>query len=235
MTKEEQIEARAREYARAHKNSIAKRLTNSDYYPPEECPVSVFMAGSPGAGKTEASIELLEGIDGEPIIRIDPDELRYEFPDYSGGNAWLFQGPVSTLVNRILDKVHKQKQSFLLDGTLSSLEVAQKNIKRSLDKGRMIQILYVYQRPELAWSFVADREAEEGRRIYMDSFIEQYFAARRVVNRLKEEFGKDIRVDVLMKNDDNTSRWYKAGVDRIDNHIDEPYSLSALKNLLNRR
>ncbi|WP_349306189.1 zeta toxin family protein [Pseudomonas sp. PCH44] len=58
-------------------------------------PVSVFMSGSAGAGKTEASIELLNLFSDQPILRIDPDELRNEFADYQGGNAYLFQGAVS--------------------------------------------------------------------------------------------------------------------------------------------
>jgi hypothetical protein len=61
---ETRIEREAIEYARAHKKDIAKRLTDPAIYIPEKNPVSVFMAGSPGAGKTEASIELLKETDG---------------------------------------------------------------------------------------------------------------------------------------------------------------------------
>ena len=52
------IEEEALDFARKNKKSIAQRLTDPSRYPPEEEPVSVFMAGSPGAGKTETSIEL---------------------------------------------------------------------------------------------------------------------------------------------------------------------------------
>ena len=114
---EARIEQEALDYARAQKKAIARRLTDPEIYLPEENPVSVFMAGSPGAGKTEASIELLDKI-GAPVIRIDPDELRHEFPGYSGDKAWLFQKAVSVLVDRIHDAALEQRQSFLLDGTL---------------------------------------------------------------------------------------------------------------------
>ncbi|MEK7516910.1 MAG: zeta toxin family protein [Patescibacteria group bacterium] len=43
-----------------------------------------------------------------------------------------------------------QQQSFLLDGTLSSYNVAEKNILRSLKRSRTVQILYVYPEPEQA-------------------------------------------------------------------------------------
>lgn len=233
MTEQEKrLQERAVRFARKNKKPIALRLTDLEIYPAEESPVSVFMAGSPGAGKTEASIELLDMFPDVSIIRIDPDEIRSEFTDYVGGNAWLFQGAVSILVGRVLDRVHKYKQSFLLDGTLSHYGVARRNIERSLSKDRAVQVLYVYQQPMLAWKFVRDREAKEGRRIKRADFIGQYFSAREVVNRLKLEFGKDLRVDLLMKNNDNTSRWYKANVGRIDDHIKERFTAGELEQQL---
>ena len=194
--------------------------------------MSVFMAGSPGAGKTEASLELLKKLGGEAVIRIDPDELREEFPEYSGGNAWLFQKAVSVLVDRIHDLALEQKQSFLLDGTLSRYDVARKNVERSLKKKRTVQILYVYQVPLLAWEFVRARESAEGRRIEPVSFVEQYFAARQVVNQLKLDFGKQVSVDLLLKNNDNSQRMYRAGVDQIDHHIPERYTRADVEKIL---
>ena len=233
-TQDKAIQAEALKFAREHKKSIAKRLTDPARFLPEDEPVSVFMAGSPGAGKTEASIELLTMVeaDSSEILRIDPDELRNDFPGYTGGNSWLFQAAVSVLVEKIHDLALKQKQSFLLDGTLSHYKKAEQNIARSLKKGRAVQILYVYQEPMLAWEFVQSREAVEGRGILPEHFIEQYFAARNVVNKLKVTFGSDLKVDLLLKNTDNSHRLYKAGVDQIDNHIPEKYTPVSLAKLL---
>lgn len=229
---ETKVEADAVAYAKANKKAIAKRLTDPEVFLPEDDPVSVFMAGSPGAGKTEASIELLASIDGSPVIRIDPDELREQFPEYTGTNAFLFQKAVSILVEKIHDLALEQGQSFLLDGTLSNFEKARDNIARSLKRNRLVQILYVYQEPMQAWAFVLARENAEGRRIRPEHFLEQYFSARDVVNRLKLEFGKQVRVDLLMKNNDNTQRFYKAGVDQIDNHIPEKFDRRDIARLL---
>lgn len=229
---EERTQQEALDYARSNKKVIARRMTDPSVFLSEENPVSVFMAGSPGAGKTEASIELLDALDGTPIIRIDPDELRTEFKGYDGTNAWLFQKAVSVLVEKIHDMALDQGQSFLLDGTLSNYEKSRDNVKRSLRKGRVVQLLYVYQEPLLAWKFVQAREEAEGRRILREDFLNQYFAARDVVNRLKQEFGKDIRVDLLLKNNDNSNRMYKAGVDQIDHHIPEKYTRSDVVELL---
>lgn len=227
------VEIAALEHARANKKAIAKRLTDTAIYPPEENPVSVFMAGSPGAGKTEASLELLKTFGDGSVIRIDPDELRNEFPAYIGANAWLFQKAVSVLVDKVHDLVLSQRQSFLLDGTLSHFGVAHKNISRSLKKGRMVQILYVYQVPMLAWHFVQAREAAEGRRIRPEHFIDQYFAARDIVNRLKMEFAKSIRVDLLLKNNDNSRQLYEADIDQIDHHVPEKYNRADIEKILN--
>jgi len=228
------IQDAALEFARKNKKVIAKRLTDKARYLPEDEPVSVFMAGSPGAGKTEASIELLTKVEeeGTEILRIDPDQLRHEFPNYTGDNSCLFQKGISILVEKIHDYALKQKQSFLLDGTLSSYDKAEQNISRSIKKGRVVQILYVYQEPKLAWEFVQSRETVEGRNIRLEHFIEQYFAARGVVNRLKLTFGSNVKVDLLLKNTDNTHKLYKAGVDQIDNHIPEKYTPADLEKLL---
>ena len=234
LTPEEStIEKNALAFARRHKKSIAKKLTDKKRFTSEEKPVSVFMAGSPGAGKTEASKELLaDKYEGVEIVRIDPDELRHEFDDYNGANSWLFQPAVSVLVDKVHDLVLDQQQSFLLDGTLCRYDKAEKNIERSLKKGRTVQILYVYQEPALAWNFVKSREVVERRRIKREHFIEQYFKAREAVNQLKRHFGTKIKVDLLIKNTDNTSRTYKAGIDQIDNHVPEKYTPGDLKKLL---
>jgi len=232
--KQLEIKDRAIAFARENKKAIAKRETDREVFVAEEHPVSVFMAGSPGAGKTEASIELLNNFsnDGVQIIRIDPDDLRAEFKEYTGENSWLFQGAVSILVERIHDLALKQKQSFLLDGTLTNYRIAEQNIKRSLKKNRVVQILYVYQKPELAWEFVRARELAEGRRIPPGQFIDQYFAAREVVNALKKAFGVKIQVDLLLKNNDNSNRMFKAGIDAIDYHVPEKYTRASLEELI---
>ena len=178
MNNEQEIADAAIAFARREKKAIAGRATDPKIFVPEAAPVSVFMAGSPGAGKTEASIELLANFI-EPIIRIDPDELRAKFPGFNGSNSHLFQSAISVLVEKIHDMALEQSQSFILDGTLSNLNKARDNVKRSLRRGRLVQILYVYQAPLLAWKFVQAREAAEGRRIPPAAFIDQYFAARK--------------------------------------------------------
>lgn len=236
MNANTRIDAQIQEDAMAHARNIrkafARAFTDPNIYTPEANPVSVFMAGSPGAGKTEASIELVEKLAGSGVLRIDPDDFRGEFREYNGRNSELFQGAISTLVNRVLDNAFDNKQSFVLDGTLTNYGAAHKNIDRSVKKGRTVQILYVYQKPEIAWDFVQQREALDGRRINPQTFIDQYFAAREVVNRLKAEFGVRVKVDLLLKNIDNGNRFAWFGVDNIDPYIPEQYTREYLEQIL---
>jgi UDP-N-acetylglucosamine kinase len=237
MTAEERrIQEAAIEFARKNKKQRCIALTDTNVFLPEEHPVSVFMAGSPGAGKTESSKELIVELEsrtpGSKVLRIDPDDLRSEFPGYDGKNSWLFQGAASIWVDRMLDLAFSQNQSFILDGTLSDHDRAKRNIERCLRHGRAVQILYVYQDPLLAWQFVQAREAEEGRRIYPPRFIEIYFRAREVVNALKAEFGPKISVDLLFKPNDSTPKLSRVGIDKIDYHVPEKYRREELVRLL---
>lgn len=235
MRTEEDIKSAAEKFAKKNKKAIAKRLTDPNNYLPEKNAVSVFMAGSPGAGKTEASKQLLahERIKELSIVRVDPDELRQEFEDYNGTNSHLFQYGVSIIVDSILDMLFKQEQSFVLDGTLANnYDKSRSNIARALKKGRFVQIYYVYQEPLLAWDVVQYRERLEGRRIRREDFITQYFAARENVKKLKAEFKSNLKIDLLMKDYDGSNRFYRINVNDIDDHIPEKYTKESLEVII---
>lgn len=211
-------------YIRANRTRLCKELTDTRLHPKEEQPVSVFMAGSPGAGKTETSKAYLkqfqetdaQGNITSEVLRIDPDDYRLLVPGYTGDNSWLVQPAVSLLVERVLDRALQQKQSFLLDGTFSNLEKSLDNISRCLKKDRFVQILYVYQQPQLAWNFVVARESIEGRKIPFDRFAVQFIAAQDAVQAALDTFGDQIRVEVLVKPIDNGRHLHHPDVKRLD-------------------
>ena len=200
---DEEIKAAAIEFARRNRKRIAEEITDSEKIPPNVVPVSIFMAGSPGAGKTEFSksfIDLAEAGGRLPLLRIDADELRQLLPGYTGNNSHLFQQSISRLIEEIHNFVLRQKQSFILDGTLGNYDKAVVNITRSLKRERSVFIFYVYQRPEVAWKFTQAREAVEGRNIPKSAFIEKFLAARENVQKLTKEFGGRIRIMLITKN-----------------------------------
>lgn len=237
MTEEEAaIEARAIRFAKANRTRIAREIACVRKYPGEDNPVSVFMAGSPGAGKTEVSKAFIEGIEdlGWPTLRIDPDDFRKFFPEYTGNNSRLFQRGVNTIVERLHDLVLEQRQSFLLDGTLASAAVARKNVERSIRHNRDVVIIYVYQDPLQAWEFVKAREITEGRNIPKSEFIRQLFAARATVLELKTAFRFQLEVDVIIKNIDGSNRHIELNADAqtIDALVTVGYSADQLDQIL---
>src|SRR3989338_11343142 len=159
MTEEERIEQEAIEFARAHKKEIARELTDVRRFPSDTTPVSVFMAGSPGAGKTESSLRLIERLSGggHSVLRIDADDLSTRFDSYTGKNSALFQYATSIIADKMQDMAIDQRQNYVFDGTLTNLERARENIRRSLEHDRVLQIIYVYQNPLQAWKFVQAR------------------------------------------------------------------------------
>lgn len=237
MTQEEvDIEQRAIAFAKANRTRIAREIADVRAYPGEETPVSVFMAGSPGAGKTEVSKALIAGFEdiGAKALRIDPDDLRAYFPEYAGNNSRLFQRAVNSIVERLHDLVLEQRQSFLLDGTLSNEQVARRNVERSLRRNRDITIVYVYQDPLLAWEFVKARELTEGRNIPKTEFIRQLFAAKEVVKTLKQSFRLQLKVDLIVKDTDGSNQAVElnVGSDEIDALVTFGYSATELDRIL---
>jgi len=225
------IKENAEEYARLNKSKIAKDIISK--YESESNPVSVFMAGSPGAGKTESSIWLIKELSKKEncILRIDPDELRKYFAEYTGKNSGLFQGATSILAEKIHDLAIKENISFVFDTTFSKINKAKLNIQRSLDHKKSVQIIYVYQDPIQAWNFVKARESKDGRHVPKESFIEEYFNARMVVNQIKKDF-PNIKLYLLVKNIDGTTQEYKENVDNVDNYIKENYTSDTLRSML---
>lgn len=235
---DDDIRAAAIEFAKQNKIRIAKELTDISKYAPDTIPISVFMAGSPGAGKTEFSknlLDLLEQNKERRVIRIDGDDIRVLIPGYRGNNSHLFQGAVSLIVEKMHDLALHNKQSFVLDGTLSKYEKADDNIRRSLKYHRPVIIFYIYQKPEVAWKFTQAREKKEGRNIPKSAFIEQFLGAKQTINKISHEFGDDVAIFFVKKNfEENTvENLIKINKDTaIDEYIEKKYTQGELEQLL---
>lgn len=236
---DEEIRAQAVAFAKQNKVRIAKELTDPAKYAPDVVPISVFMAGSPGAGKTEFSkslIKILEKGKERRVVRIDGDEVRSLIQGYNGSNSHLFQGAISLIVEKMHDLVLHNKQSFVLDSTFAKYEKAADNIRRSLEKNRPVFIFYIYQKPEVAWKFTQAREVTEGRNIPKSAFIEQFLGARETVNRMSNEFGDRVVIFFVKKDfEKNTVEnivEIKPGRERIDEYIQKHYTTDELKKCL---
>ena len=136
---------------------------------------------------------------------------------------------------KIHDLALRQKQNFILDGTLAKYEKALDNISRSLRKNRPVFVFYIFQKPEVAWKFTQAREGAEGRNIPKSAFIEQFLGARETAGRISEEFGDRVTVFFVKKDFEKNAveNIIKIGRGRvqIDSLIQEQYTED---NLLER-
>ncbi len=236
---DDNIREAAIEFAKKNKNRIAKELTDTSKYVPDSIPISVFMAGSPGAGKTEFSkylIMLLENESERRAIRIDGDEIRRFIPGYTGNNSHLFQRAVSIIIEKIHDHVLHQKQSFIFDGTFSNYDKASQNINRSLAKGHHVYIFYIYQKPEVAWRFTQAREKVEGRNIHKEAFIKEFLGSKEVIGRISKEFGDKVTIFFVKKDFEKNTVENIVKIDsnsnRIDEYAKEYYTVDTLNIIL---
>ncbi len=205
-------------------------------YPPVTNPSSYFMAGSPGAGKTEYSKSFIQQLQQKyperKIVRIDADDIRDYIPQYDHSNAMLIQGAASLGVEYLLDYVIKHRQDFLLDATFADYAKAYQNITRCLHRNRKIGITYIYQDPFVAWDFTKKRKRVEGRPVPKDTFINAFFTAKENVDRIKNEFGKRVELDLIIKNVNQKVEKAEFNIDRVADYLQIEYTPQTLGELL---
>lgn len=185
------------DFAKVNKDQFIERIIEGK--DPNVKKDAVFMAGSPGAGKTEVASGLAENYDNHVVI--DADYYRTLFPDYSGKNSSLFQKASSWLVEQSLKYVLENGYSFILDATFAILS-AEKNITRALKNDFQVTIFYVYQDPKIAWEFTREREIAEGRHVPKQTFINAFFKSRENIEKVKERH-PEVALHIIIKDYQN--------------------------------
>jgi predicted ABC-type ATPase len=231
MTEEEQRQSeQAVLWVKANKKIILEKFATGLEYVADLQPTTLFMAGSPGAGKTEISKWLVPRFKQKPI-RIDADEIRVVCPGYAGSNAHIFQDAATKGVHILYDYAIEKNINVILDGTFA-YKRALENIKRSLDHGRKVEIFFVYQDPLQAWSFTKKREALEHRRVSKEVFIEAFFKSRENVNEAKSVFGSQIELNLIIKDFEKDLEGLEINITEIDRYIKKSYTKSELEEIL---
>ena len=250
-----EIQKEAIDYIESHKNELIEKFILSKK-PIQLDLFTFFMAGSPGAGKTEFSRRYMDetidkkdhelinrlrkmGVNVDDVetlfIRIDVDEIRDFLPQYqktdirSGviGNSHVIQKAANKGLDILRKYCFRNSISFLHDGTFGNYETMRDLIKKSLRKNRDVQIFYIYLDPLVAWEFTKAREFLEGRNIIKEKFIEQFFASRENVDRIKQEFGNKVRINCIIKNQGNEPEEISQ-VENIDNFIKKYYNRKSI-------
>lgn len=233
---ENDVSEKSKKWVRENKKKLIEIFIGHDTYYKSDEPFTIFMAGSPGAGKTEFSkrfIQELKKIVSESrIVRIDADEIKEVIPGYKGLNSELFQGASALGVEKLYDYILKKDISAVIDGTLASYSVGHKNIERSIKKGRRTSIFYIYQDPMIAWKFTKAREELEGRRIPKDAFVNSLFAAKDNVNKLKKVFGDKLDIFLIVKDYKHEIEKTYFKIDNVDNYLKVKYNKKLLSEKL---
>ncbi|MDP3957725.1 MAG: zeta toxin family protein [bacterium] len=223
--------------------------------------ISFFMAGSPGAGKTEFSKHYMsdvldktdeklvrflvkKGVDIESVdtlfIRIDVDEIREFFPQYQKtdvekgikGNAHVIQKAANRGLDMMREYCFKNDISFLQDGTFGNYETMRRMVEKSLKTEREVQIFYIYLDPLVAWEFTKAREYLEGRNIVKEKFIEQFFSSRENVDKIKGEFGNRVKIHCVIKNSKNEVEVSRLDIQSVDSFLKIHYNDGSIKEYL---
>ena len=231
MEDDQQLIEEAYQYIKEHKHELIERLADPKIYKPDNQPVSLFMAGSPGAGKTEVSKRLIEIFTGSLPVRIDADDIRTMFPNYTGTNSHIFQRACTLGINILFNHVLHNNINTILDGTFA-YERAMENIERSLNHNRRVVIYYLFQDPLVAWRFTQIREAKEGRRVSKEVFINSFLRARKNVDQAKAHFGDKIELNLFIKDFSKDFEKLYDNVERLDKYLPTAYTKEALEKLL---
>ena len=195
-------------WAKAHKREVIARLLAISHAAPELLPAGIFMAGLPGAGKTELSRYIIED-SGVNLFRIDMDEIASLIPGYTPERADNFRQSATTLLSEAFSYALKHSISFILDGTFGSAAAIQ-NVERCLKRNIPVQIVYAFQDPKLAWEFTLAREKVEHRAIQFDGFIASYYKTIANIKTLGGQFASKITLDIAVKNRQNQiARWFR--------------------------
>jgi len=215
-------------YAKQNKKELTRAIIDGKER--EDKKSAIFMAGSPGAGKTEAA-QTLASLNSNLVV-IDADQFRAKFPGYTGNNSSEFQRGSALLVDASLDLVLKKGYSFILDGTLATPK-AEQNIERALKKDYSILIYYVYQEPYIAWDFTKEREKIEGRYVPKERFINAFFQSRKNLLQLKDKYQEKVVINIIVKNFQNEISDSIMDVDNLELALPITYTKKGLEDTLN--
>lgn len=229
------VSKEAAEFVKKNQKLLIEKFANSNEYTPVSNPFTIFMAGSPGAGKTEFSIAFKEehirlDPNSKPV-RIDADEIRWIIPQFTGKNSQEVQFAASIGVEKLFDYIQGHHYNTIVDGTFSSSS-ALKNVERALNRGRKVGIFYLYQEPIVAWEFTKKREEIEGRNIPRDAFIKSFIDARENVDLAKDRFGSRIELHLVVKDYENRVQKTYFNISKLENYLKSTYTTEQLEKEL---
>lgn len=203
-------------------------------------PVAIIMAGIPGAGKTEFLEQITEDLEAETqrgeFVRIDLDQIVTIYPGYTPKTYAKFRSQGNNVLARCIDVLRRQRYNMMIDGTFSGTSGSSvNNVEKLLKAGYRVVMVYMYDRPEIAWKYTKLREKETDRGIDKAGFIE---SCNNISTNIKEALLKFrsnpnyslaiIKQKVLRDKDYD----FVISAKEIDKIVGEGYNIDKLKETL---
>lgn len=216
-------------WAKDHKKAFAKKLIRDSGVAKTDQPAAIFMAGLPGAGKTEFTKSWI--INSRlKVIRLDMDEIASQIDTYSPRKADKFRKAASVLLSYTYDRVVNGKYDFVMDGTFGG-NVAIQNIERAIKHGYRVKVIYIYQSPKLAWEYTLAREKVEHRAIKLEGFLDSYYRILNNLRKLGNLASELVSIDLVVKDAQNKNGKTVSNISikDIDNYVNIEYNRDNLR------
>jgi hypothetical protein len=201
MNSDEEIIKESINYLNKNKKDFLKAYSKN--IEPSTDKMAIFTAGMSGVGKTELATFLTES--NPNLLHIDTDEIREFFRPigYNGQNSNLYQKVASRGFSELFSFSLKKSFSLIMDSNFANIEVAVLNIRRLLKKSYRIEILYLYDYPELCYEYATRREMVTHRKVPKDVFARSNINSYRTVVQIKELFREQVTLNFFDKRDGN--------------------------------
>ena len=194
--------------------------------------MAIFMAGSPGSGKSESAKALAELT--SDLVIIDADMYREMTPGYDPGKASDFQSAANLAVDIVFDAAVKGEYSFILDATFASSKSIE-NVRRAMKhKYSAILLVYVYQDPAVAWNFTKIREMHHDRNVPQKAFVNSCIESKKNYLQVLNDIEINQNVQFMLIKKDYNNNIDKVIVDRetIDRYINKMYNDVNLNDII---
>lgn len=234
-----QFEALSNEAKKKHIVQLLISDAGASPVPIGTTPIAFVMAGIPGAGKTEyldSITEKLAANNYDKFVRIDLDQIVTIYPDYTPKTYSKFRGQGTTVLARCVDELKKGNYNMMIDGTFSGKSGSSlSNVKKLIEKGYIVLVMYMYDKPETAWRYTQLREMETERGIDIQGFIE---SCENITNNLKEAIlmfrgDSQFRLTVIKQQELRSKTYdYLTEDEDIDKLLSTGYNIDKLKELL---
>ncbi len=221
------------QWVKEHKKEFVNRLIGPYLTATGDIPVAFFMAGLPGAGKTEFTKGFIQSTSAK-LLRLDMDEIASQIRSYKPQAADQFRKGATILLENAFNTSINKKLNFIMDGTFGGPK-ALLNIDRCLKRGYLVKVIYLYQDPKVAWNFTVARERIEHRAINMGGFIDTYFRVLANITALLQETSDHLSVNLVVKDSSNSIRekYNDITIRKFDEICKLDYNRDTLRNYIN--